>query len=282
MSIRSPDAHATVHRVTARSVEVRNPPSITARSPSRAPGPSSATGSPSTSTASTPSSSRNISSPGVPCSVRSLPFFTLRTSGFSPAFITCSDSVRSSAVSTAVTSAGESASPHGECLPNALRYHFLNSITPVFATTVPSGPYTQWRGNGLAPVSSGSARPSAWRVSRSVLQASGAVTCTKGGWLTRRGVGTPVRPPAVCVKRTQPSPTSGSGRTSGSGKAVMVVDFEPRRIVVDPIMPPPSWPYETIFPSSTSIQAEMRLAKRNRSASRRASRSSSTSGGVVS
>ena len=43
------------------------------------------------------------------------------------------DSSRSSAVSTAVTSASESSSPHGVCLPNEWRHHSLKSVRPALA-----------------------------------------------------------------------------------------------------------------------------------------------------
>ena len=54
---------AILHGVIARRVDVRRPPSSAARSPTTAPGPSSASTEPSTSTASTPSSNKNSSSP---------------------------------------------------------------------------------------------------------------------------------------------------------------------------------------------------------------------------
>jgi hypothetical protein len=53
-------------------------------------------------------------------------------------------------------------------------------------------------------------RPSAWIVSANVDHAIGAWYCTNGGLRTVRGAGTPVRPPAVCRKRTHPGPVSGS------------------------------------------------------------------------
>src|SRR5688572_9760943 len=91
---------ATLHGVMARRVDVRRPPSSAARSPTTAPGPSSATIVPSTSTDNTPSSKRNSSSPSVPCSTSAAPFFTLRISGFWPPRMIELDSSRSSAVST--------------------------------------------------------------------------------------------------------------------------------------------------------------------------------------
>ena len=50
----------------------------------------------------------------------------------------CSDSFRSSAVSTSVTKAGESVSPHGVRLPNARRYQLSKSMLPVFEVRLPS------------------------------------------------------------------------------------------------------------------------------------------------
>ena len=48
------------------------------------------------------------------------------------------DRDRSRAVSTAVTSAGESSSPHGVCRPNDLRYQSLKSVRPDLAARRPS------------------------------------------------------------------------------------------------------------------------------------------------
>ena len=142
----------------------------------------------------------------------------------------------------------------------------------------PPGPYTQCRGNGLAPVISCSTRPSAYNVSDSVVQTVGALIWTYGGRLTRRGAGNAVRPPAIWVKRIQPSPGAGSG----SGTAAKVIARRPRRTVVEPMCRPPSCPCAVSAPSATSIQPRNRLAKRNRSAACHRSRSSSRSGGTAS
>ena len=61
----SAGATASLHWVTARTVEVRRPPSRKARSPCSEPGPYSARRSPSTSTRTTPSSTKNSSCPGL-------------------------------------------------------------------------------------------------------------------------------------------------------------------------------------------------------------------------
>ena len=45
---------------------------------------------------------------------------------------------RSSAVSTAVTNGSESSLPQGVFSPNALRYHSLKSMRPLFSTSFPS------------------------------------------------------------------------------------------------------------------------------------------------
>jgi hypothetical protein len=52
-------------------------------------------------------------------------------------------------------------------------------------------------------------------VNDSVVQGIDGAIWTKGWCRTRRGVGTPTTPPAVCVKRAQSGPISGSGRRSG-------------------------------------------------------------------
>src|SRR5258708_9662798 len=67
-AICSPLTVATLHWVTARSVAVRAPPSIRARSPRTAPGPRSTNFWPPTSTESTPSNNRKSSLPTSPCS----------------------------------------------------------------------------------------------------------------------------------------------------------------------------------------------------------------------
>ena len=58
--------------------------------------------------------------------------------GLSPPRMIVADSWRSSAVSTAVTSACESSSPHGVCLPNASRYQSLKSASPPWPRACPS------------------------------------------------------------------------------------------------------------------------------------------------
>ena len=102
--------------------------------------------SPSTSIASTPSSTRNTSSPGWPCSVSSASGFSFRKVGGSPPRMISPASSRSSAVSTAVTSAVLLVEPHGVLRPNDLRYHCLKSASPTFAASLPAWSYTQCRG----------------------------------------------------------------------------------------------------------------------------------------
>src|SRR5258708_695546 len=137
-AICSPLTVATLHWVTARSVAVRAPPSIRARSPRTAPGPRSTSFSPPTSTESTPSSSRKSSLPTSPCSTSVWPAFRVLMLGVAPPRMMRSDSSRSSAVSTSVTSAGESSSPHGLWPPKASLDQVLKSMTPVFCASLPS------------------------------------------------------------------------------------------------------------------------------------------------
>ena len=73
------------------------------------PGPTSATGSPSIDhRRARRRAGGRASSPGSPCSTRYSPFLTVRISGLAPPRMIVTDSWRSSAVSTAVTSAFES------------------------------------------------------------------------------------------------------------------------------------------------------------------------------
>ena len=131
---------ASLHWVTARTLEVRVPPSRKALSPCMEPGPYSASRSPSTSTRTTPSKTRKSSSPGSPCSVIIAPAANLRILGLVAPCISSTESRRSRAVSTSVANAGESWSPQGLCLPNARRYQLEKSIRPLFLTSLLSVP----------------------------------------------------------------------------------------------------------------------------------------------
>ena len=79
-------------------------------------------------------------------------------------------------------------------------------------------------------------------MSDSVVQADGAETWTNGRRRTRRGVGTPVRPPPLCTNRMLPLPISGGGRRTGKVTAAKVTGTGPIRIVVRPRNPVPLWP----------------------------------------
>ena len=107
------DTDATRHAVTAISVDVRTPPSRCARSPSSAPGPYSASHSPSRSTRITPSRPGRCRCPARPGGPARAPAGSFVMTGLAAPCISCTDSECSSAVSTAVTSASESSSPHG-------------------------------------------------------------------------------------------------------------------------------------------------------------------------
>ena len=56
---------------------------------------------------------------------------------------------------------------------------------------------------------------------------------------TRRGAGSPMRPPAVCSKRTHWSVTCGSAWMSGYFTAGNAIVFGPSLTRVTPIMPRP-------------------------------------------
>jgi hypothetical protein len=134
-SMRSLGTTATRHGVTARSVAIRRPSCNSAISPRMAPGPTSVTGLPSISTRSTPSNSRNSSSPGSPCWTRVRPAWSRRNCGL--ASMTATDSCRSNADSTAVTTGAESSAPQGVWVPNASRHQVSWSMKPLLATSRP-------------------------------------------------------------------------------------------------------------------------------------------------
>ena len=79
-------------------------------------------------------------------------------------------------------------------------------------------------------------------VSASVVHAIGEPIWKNGLPRTLRGAGMPVRPPAVCVKRTHPSPTSGSDWIVSRATAGTLTSFGPSFMRVTPMWPPPSWP----------------------------------------
>jgi hypothetical protein len=95
----------------------------------------------------------------------------------------------------AVTSAGESSSPHGVRFPNEPSSQPLRSVRPLLATSRPAPSYTQWRGKADAPTRAPWADPSVRTVSSRVVHTVGARYWTNGGCFTARGMGRPVRPP---------------------------------------------------------------------------------------
>jgi hypothetical protein len=77
-------------------------------------------------------------------------------------------------------------------------------------------------------------------VSASVVQTVGALNCTNGARLTRRGAGSAVRPPTVWTNRAAvPVRPTGSVMT-GSATAAKVTDAPPTARVVEPITQPPA------------------------------------------
>ena len=153
--------------------------------------------------------------------------------GFCPPCMIVAESWRSSAVSTAVTSASESSSPHGVCTPAELRYQSLKSVSPALAASLPSASKTQCRGNLLAPTTSKSEVPSDRIVSASVVQTSGGFSRKKGGCFTWRGAGSGARPPVVCTKRTSVPLISGSRRRSGSATGSNIALFRATLTLVE-------------------------------------------------
>src|SRR5918996_1209777 len=86
-------------------------------------------------------------------------------------------------------------------------------------------------------------------------------------------------PPAVWVNRTQPSPTSGSGRRSGRATAANPTWAAPAGRLAAPTRPWPDWPGPTMRPPSTSTKAWSWLANRARPAASSPGRSSRWPGG---
>ena len=76
--------------------------------------------------------------PDSPWRTRFSPSAIVRIFGFVPPPMIALDSDRSSAVSTAATTAGESCLPHGVRSPYESWNHFPKSITPDFSTSCPS------------------------------------------------------------------------------------------------------------------------------------------------
>ena len=195
------------------------------------------------------------------------------------------DICRSRSLSASTTSAGESCSPHGVRAPKESFTQPAWSVTPLLATSRPSVPYSQCRGNPLAPVSSTALVPSARSVSAIVVHTTGEAHCTSWRCGTGRGSGAPVRPPTVCTSRTSDVPIpSGSRCTVGSRPARKVAPSGPTCSRVTPIRRPEPSPYPAAVttPSATSARPCSTLPNRNRSSSRIRSTSpgASRSGGT--
>ena len=129
---------ATRPAVRARSVAVRVPSTRAARSPTTAPGPD--LGDLARRRPRPRTSRRGRGRP--PCRARPArqvsPSAIVRIFGFAPPRMIALESDRSSADSTAATTAGESCSPHGVRSPNELLNHFPKSMTPDFWMSLPS------------------------------------------------------------------------------------------------------------------------------------------------
>ena len=191
------------------------------------------------------------------------------------------DSRRSRAVSAATTSAGESSSPQGVRCSSVSRNQRSKSIRPVLATSVPLVVVDPVPGERAGPDDLVGGPAVGVDGEGRVDQAAGAIHWTNGGrrMLRRRRAG------AAAGRLHEPDPAVAElgawGARPGRPMAAKVRSREPRRRVVLPIRPPPAWPWSTMRPSSTSIQARRWLANRKRSPALRASRSSSVSGARV-
>jgi hypothetical protein len=108
-----------------------------------------------------------------------------------------------------------------------------------------------------------------------------AASCTNGLRRTTWGAATPVRPLAVCSKRTEPSPNCGCGHRSGRAAPAKVMAADASRRVVLPIWPCPRCPWGVMRPSSTSMKACSSLGKRASFLARGSSGLSSWSGGLA-
>ena len=78
--------------------------------------------------------------PGSPSLKRIVPAGKRSIRRLPPPCMSCADRDVSSADSTAETSASESSSPQGLCLPNDLRYQSLKSVRPDLCESVWSAP----------------------------------------------------------------------------------------------------------------------------------------------
>ena len=247
---------------------VRRPPSSTARSPRIAPGPSSASGSPSTSTLTTPSSSRYSSWPSWPCSTTRCPSLHLRIEGFSPPRMIVAGHL-------ALQRGLDRGDERGRVLVAPRRV--LAERVPVPLLEV--GEARLRRELALAvvhPVPREGARARATSTRRGRRRGSSARpssrraapgTARTAGGSRGAGPGRPVRPPTVCTNVADVSVVSGSRRISGMTPAANVASLMPSRTVVAPITTPLSgaYPARRCVPSSTSIHARSRFAKRNAS-----------------
>ncbi len=207
------------------------------------------------------------------------------SSGFALAHDHPSTAARSSADSTAVTSAGESSlAPRACACRTRGGTSSLKSISAGLGDELAVGAVHPVAGEraGADQLELGPTVGVDRERQRGPGERRG--TCTKGGWLDPAGGGH-AGAAAGRLREARPSRRRPRARAArrAAGRPRWSSTSDPSRIVVEPIMPPRRSRTPTIFPSSTSIQAESWLAKRNRSASRRASRSSEhlRRGGVV-
>ena len=153
----------------------------------------------------------------LPCSVSVSPAFSLRIVGFGAPRMIDVDSSRSSAVSTSVTSAGESSSPHGVCVAEGRAGPVLVVDQAALGGERAVVVVDPVAGERRCPDEAPSLLPSAWMVSSSVVHTIGAQYCTNGGRRTARGAWEP-GPPTGRLGEAHPAVADARARSCRSGR----------------------------------------------------------------
>ena len=226
------------------------PPSSTARSPSTRPGRPRRRSRRRSSPRARRRGARNSASPGSPWWTRYSPSLIVRISRLARRRdMIVTESWRSSAVSTAVTSAFESCVAPRRVLAERVAVPLLEVGEADLGRELAVGV--------VDPVPGELARAEHLEARRAV-GADGERergphrrrrgTARTAGASRARGAGRPVRPPVVCTNVTSVSVTGGSWWRSGSGTGSNVARSLARRTVVAPMRPPPEQPASTILP----------------------------------
>ncbi len=173
--------------------------------------------------------------PVSPCSTRASPRLQAGGTPGLPSMM-ATDSRRSRAVSAATDQRRRVlVAPRVRCI-SVSRNQRSKSIRPVLATSRPSVVVDPVPGEGAGPDDLVGGPAVGVDGQGQVDQAAGATTGRTAGGGCAAAPARRVRPPADCTNRTQPSPISGWGRTSGKGMAAKVRSREPSRRVVLPML----------------------------------------------